>query len=237
METNVVEINNVEIQVVESENTFLVSNREVALAYGISDSNVRSHKSNGEFKKGVHFKDTLMDTNGGNQKQTMWTKRGIIRLGFRLRETSKTIAFRDWAEDFIINGNAQKPKSQIELIIESAQALQAVDNRLQVLEHKVADIEVNKEVKPKGGFASINELHLKSGFSKDVVKIMIDKCKPKNGSAMKTLPDGSVKPYTTYKIKTVMKYAKLVRGSAISINPNGHFYRSPMLGKIKFQMK
>ncbi len=176
------------------------------------------------------FGFTYLDTMNREQTEYQLPQREAMILA-----GGYNVKVRAWFVDYFLEN--QKPKSQIELIIESAQALQAVDNRLQVLEHKVADIEVNKEVKPKGGFASINELHLKSGFSKDVVKIMIDKCKPKNGSAMKTLPDGSVKPYTTYKIKTVMKYAKLVRGSAISINPNGHFYRSPMLGKIKFQMK
>ena len=145
------------------------------------------------------------------------------------------VKVRAWFVDYFLE--AQKPKTQIELIIESAKALQAVDSRLQALEYKVADIEVNKEVKPRGGFASINELHLKTGFSKDMVKIMVDKCKPKTGSASKTLPDGSVKPYTTYKIKTVMKYAKLVRKSAALVKPDGVFYRSPMVGKLKFQMK
>ena len=145
------------------------------------------------------------------------------------------VKVRAWFVDYFLE--AQKPKTQIELIIESAKALQAVDNRVLALENKVAQIEVNKEVKPRGGFASINELHLKTGFSKDMVKIMADKCKPKTGSAMKTLPDGSVKPYTTYKIKTVMKYAKLVRKSAALVKPDGVFYRSPMVGKLKFQMK
>ncbi|MFC2587267.1 MAG: phage antirepressor KilAC domain-containing protein, partial [Campylobacter sp.] len=37
-----------------------------------------------------------------NAKQTFWTKKGVITLGFKLTETPQTILFRDWASDFIL---------------------------------------------------------------------------------------------------------------------------------------
>lgn len=51
--------------------------------------------------------------NGGidTQEMTFWTKKGVITLGFKLRETPQTIAFRDWASDFILKPNNIIPKS------------------------------------------------------------------------------------------------------------------------------
>lgn len=57
----------------------------------------------GEYVEGVHF--YLSENLTGNAKQTFWTKKGVITLGFKLCETPQTILFRDWASDFILNGS------------------------------------------------------------------------------------------------------------------------------------
>ena len=120
----------------------------------------------------------------------------------------------------------KQPLTQIELIIESAKALQAVDSRLTQLEEVVADINVNKTVLPKDGYASINGIAVQIGFSHQVAKKFIDIVNPKRGSASKTLPDGSVKQYTTYKMKPVIKFASKVRQSAQPVNANEVYFTS-----------
>jgi len=42
-----------------------------------------------------------LSTLGGSQDQTLWTKRGIVRLGFFIK-SERAKLFRDWAEDFIL---------------------------------------------------------------------------------------------------------------------------------------
>ena len=97
-------VNGVSIEVVEHEDTWAVSNAEVAMAFGIEESSIRSHKSRGEYKEGIHFYGVANcnTAGGGGSQVTMWTKKGVITLGFKLRETPQTIAFRDWASDYII---------------------------------------------------------------------------------------------------------------------------------------
>jgi len=145
------------------------------------------------------------------------------------------VKVRAWFVDYFLE--SQKPKTQIELIIESAQALQAVDSRLTLLEHKVDTIDTNKEVLPKGGYASIGDLSNKAGFSKTVIKLFLSEVKPKSCTAIKQLPDGSVAPYDAYKIKPLMKFANKVRRTAIPVNKNEVYFTSRLLGGKRFQIK
>jgi len=130
----------------------------------------------------------------------------------------------------------QKPLTSMDLIIATAQELKKQEERVTTLEHKVDSLTINKTVLPKTGFASIGELAIKTSFSKNMVKVFIDLVNPKKGSALKTLPDGSVKPYTTYKIKPITKCAKQVRRTAKPINANMVYFKSPLTGNKKFQL-
>lgn len=72
----------------------------VAAGFGCSAEAIRSHKSrkNSELVEGKHWLKRL-DTD--NIKRIYWSKRGVIRLGF-LIESPRAKAFRDAAEDFIV---------------------------------------------------------------------------------------------------------------------------------------
>jgi len=129
-------INNVQIEVVSKNDTFLVSNKDVAKAFGVGESAIRNHKGRSEFTDGKHFISVTSSVSGGTNK-TMWTKRGIIRLGFKLQETTFTIAFRDWAEDYIINGGeVSKPLTFEEM---AKQTIALADQRIKELEHKIIE--------------------------------------------------------------------------------------------------
>ena len=67
----------------------------------------------------------------------MWTKRGVVRLGFFIK-TSKAKQFRDWAEDYIIERAKEEPQTP-KLPTTYLEALEALIER----ERKLV------EVKPK----------------------------------------------------------------------------------------
>ena len=98
----IVAFNDLNLEILEYGDTWSLSNKQVAQAFGVSEEAVRSQKARNEFKEGVHF--YLLQNATGNAKQTFWTKKGILTLGFKLTETPQTILFRDWASDFILNG-------------------------------------------------------------------------------------------------------------------------------------
>ncbi|WP_313214218.1 hypothetical protein [Soonwooa sp.] len=86
---------------------FLMTTKEVAKGYGISEYTLRRHKMEHplELVEGKHFVTAVQILNGEKQiphNATLWSKRGIIRLGFFIK-SKRAILFRDWAEELIIN--------------------------------------------------------------------------------------------------------------------------------------
>lgn len=104
---------NISLDIVESpEHMFLMSTRDVAAGYGVNEKTIRDHKrvQNQELIEGKHF---IIDRSYKNTPKTYWTKRGIVRLGFFIK-SEKAKAFRDWAEDYVIDGqNADNDLKQI----------------------------------------------------------------------------------------------------------------------------
>jgi hypothetical protein len=82
---------------------------EVAHGYDCSESSIFKAKDRNpnDFIEGKHFikgldnLSTPSDEKNVQPHQIYWTKRGIIRLGFKL-QCSRAVLFRDWAEDLII---------------------------------------------------------------------------------------------------------------------------------------
>ena len=118
----IVVFNNLNLEISEYQDTWSLSDRQVAQGFGVTQNAVKQQRCKGatEYREGVHYyykdmyhdgKGNLMDApvsnpHGGqnSQKMVFWTKKGIITLGFKLEETPQTILFRDWASDFILNG-------------------------------------------------------------------------------------------------------------------------------------
>ncbi len=140
----IVTFNNLDLEVLEYKDTWSLSNKQVADGFGVSEEAIRSQKARNEFKENVHF--YLLQNATGNAMQTFWTKKGVITLGFKLKETPQTIAFRDWASDFILNSSNRpttiqdflnNPRSLAELALRYADTLEE-NNRLeaQAIENK-----------------------------------------------------------------------------------------------------
>ncbi|MCT7576464.1 BRO-N domain-containing protein [Aliarcobacter butzleri] len=96
---------NTELNLIEdSNNDFLISSKDVAKGYGCSSASIRNHLKNHseELKEGKHWIKKDVQTKGGVQSITHWTKKGIVRLGFFIK-SERAKKFRDWAEDYIVN--------------------------------------------------------------------------------------------------------------------------------------
>lgn len=107
---------------------FLMTTNEVAKGYGVSGGTIRKHKieHQEELIEGKHFiivENTKMngagvgatksnsDRESATYKQTLWTKRGIVRLGFFIK-SERAKLFRDWAEDLVIVIADQSEKAE-----------------------------------------------------------------------------------------------------------------------------
>lgn len=115
---------NLSVEVTPDEkHEFLMTTSEVAKGYGVASNTVRMHKSEhkDELIEGKHFlivgNNKMNGFNSANHavsktdadclsdsypfKTVLWTKRGIVRLGFFIK-SERARMFRDWAEDLVI---------------------------------------------------------------------------------------------------------------------------------------
>ena len=103
MKNELVKVNDVEIEVKpDVEHEWLLSTKDVAEGYGLTPNaiNMAKARNSDELVEGKHFITTVTDCGSG--KKTMWTKRGVVRLGFFIK-TPMAKEFRDWAEDYIVS--------------------------------------------------------------------------------------------------------------------------------------
>jgi len=93
------------IVIPDSNHEFLMSTKDVASGYDISENTLRSHKSrhNDELIEGVHFTTSVAKSNGRTLSGTsiFWTKQGVIRLGFYVK-SERAKLFRDWVEKLVL---------------------------------------------------------------------------------------------------------------------------------------
>lgn len=86
---------------------FLMTTKEVAHGYGVTEYAIRKNKFSlgDELVEGKHYIIAVTIGNGGSKiphNAVLWTKRGVIRLGFAMRSPRAKL-FRDWAEELIIS--------------------------------------------------------------------------------------------------------------------------------------
>jgi anti-repressor protein len=92
---------------------WFINTQEVAKGYGVKDAAIHSLKSRikKELREGHHFtvlSETLDGRTGFTLKRTLWSKAGVIRLGFHLR-SKRAREFRDFAESLILD-HLENPK-------------------------------------------------------------------------------------------------------------------------------
>ena len=110
---------------------FLITTNEAAKGFGINPSSLRSqkHDHRDELIEGKHFITSV----GGylQNKQILWTKRGIVRLGFFIK-SERAKMFRDWAEDLVVNkiDEAYRVQSQVQQLSLFPEPVKRNHNRL-----------------------------------------------------------------------------------------------------------
>ena len=141
---------------------YLMTTKEVAKGYGTSTYAIQQalHRNNTELIEGKHFTTALTICQSGLPRQLrcshnaiLWTKRGIVRLGFFIK-SERAKLFRDWAEELIIKIDEQRDLFGV--VAPSARALPKKRNhnrltstriiRLLQLTHRIEDSELRNEI-------------------------------------------------------------------------------------------
>lgn len=93
-----------------SNHQFLMTTKEVANGYGVTEYAIRKNKLSlsEELTEGKHFVTAVTIGNGElpgalrcAHNAVLWTRRGIVRMGFSMR-SERAKLFRDWAEELVI---------------------------------------------------------------------------------------------------------------------------------------
>ena len=119
---------------------FLITTNEAAKGFGINPSSLRcqKHDHRDELIEGKHFITSGGISNAGcksggylQNKQILWTKRGIVRLGFFIK-SERAKMFRDWAEDLVVNkiDEAYRVQSQVQQLSLFPEPVKRNHNRL-----------------------------------------------------------------------------------------------------------
>jgi hypothetical protein len=107
-----------ELNVFEDEkHEILLSTKEVAAGYGISESTIRNHKLNNkqELLPNVHFLDGSFFDGIQNRKTIFWTKAGVIRLGFFIK-SERAIGFRNAIENLVLRHSVEIVMPKVSLV-------------------------------------------------------------------------------------------------------------------------
>jgi phage antirepressor YoqD-like protein len=241
-----VKVNDFDIEVTQYQDTWAVSNRQVAEAFGVSEQAIRSQKNRNEFIYGIHF--YMLQNATGNADMTMWTKKGVITLGFKLRKTPATIAFRDWASDYILkpkNVQHSIPQTYSDALLLAANQAKEIEEQKKTLELQAPRIAFADKLQKAEGTLSI----------RDFAKVLCDKCLPLGEKRLfenlRTLGilDRTNKPYQHYVDMGVLTlkeglYTNQTTGDAIAytqvrVTTKGqeYLYRLLTLGEKRLVMQ
>jgi prophage antirepressor-like protein len=241
MDLQVFKNNGFEIRVLGDSNNPLFVAKDICQALGLSDVSMSLQKLDDD-EKGTKVIGTL----GGNQKMSVITESGMYALIMRSNKPEAK-SFRKWVTSEVLpeirkTGSYNKKLTRGEMLVMQAQAMLEAERKLQDHDVRLLQLEakaetINATVLPKTGYMSINELSHKTGLTGNIVKKIIDIVNPKTGSATKTLDDGSLRPYTTFKAKKVLKFAERVKQTAKPVGRKKVMFVSPLLGGHRFQIK
>ncbi|WP_185155506.1 phage antirepressor KilAC domain-containing protein [Rudanella paleaurantiibacter] len=132
-----------------------ITTAEVAAGFGVTPEAIRSHKSRNsdELLEGKHFVSVANCNAVGNQADTWWTKKGVVRLGFLIK-SERAKRFRDWAEDLVvktIDKANEQPRALPSYQIEDP--IQRAEQWIREQKEKQALVFENAELKPQAEYA------------------------------------------------------------------------------------
>ena len=132
-----------------SEHEFLMTSKEVAHGYGTTDYSIRVTKlrHSDELIEGKHYVTAVTICNSDlpsalrcAHNAVLWTKRGIVRLGFFIK-SERAKLFRDWAEELVLN-RIEQP-TQTMLFDVPKKALPPVRRHNRLTQERLLDIMVD----------------------------------------------------------------------------------------------
>lgn len=133
------------------EHEWLLSTKDVAEGYGLSDRGIRlvKERHSVELVEGKHWVKEQNVPKLGGRPSIMWTKRGVVRLGFFIK-TPMAKEFRDWAEDYIVNERAPKAQKEVrltpaEMLLQQAQLMLEMERKTSELDKRVVQLEAKNE--------------------------------------------------------------------------------------------
>jgi len=150
---------------------FFFSTKEASKGFGCSEDAIRQSKSYNqhELTEGKHF---IIIRNSNNAKKIMWSKCGITRLGFFIK-SERAKQFRDWAEDYVIDGQVSNSEYQRIIMLQNEQIVQMDKdiNRLKGILIKLHDsfhIQILKRLQVISIGGLQNEPYIKRMFFKTI---------------------------------------------------------------------
>jgi uncharacterized beta-barrel protein YwiB (DUF1934 family) len=114
-----------------------MTTKEVANGYGVTEYAIRQNKVSldSELIAGKHFVMAVRIPHGElpsalktAHNAVLWTKRGVVRLGFAMR-SDRARLFRDWAEELVINKLESKHTEQLTTFGQLSERLEKKYNR------------------------------------------------------------------------------------------------------------
>lgn len=149
---------------------FLMTTKQVANGYGISEYTLRRHKMEHgvELVDGKHFTTAVQIMNGDKSiphNAILWTKRGVVRLGFFIK-SERAKMFRDWAEELILYRNEVKQPSLFPEVSVKTKQLPAKRNHNRLTHERLLNIMADVcRIDDKDLRLSISEKLMKGGLA------------------------------------------------------------------------
>ena len=131
-----------------TQHEYIMTTKEVANGYGVTEYAIRQNKVSlgDELTEGKHFVVAVSIPHGEIPKDfkcahnaVLWTKRGIVRMGFTMR-SERAKLFRDWAEELIISQVAKREAARVDL---PKKALPPVRRHNRLTQERLLDIMVD----------------------------------------------------------------------------------------------
>lgn len=128
----------ISLNVVEStKHTFLLSTRDVAAGYEVNSRTIQDHKQrqSDELIEGTHF---IMTRSANNAPKTMWTKLGVVTLGFFIK-SEKAKEFRKWAANYVLNGHEQADNDLKKIVMQQNEQIAQLILELNEAQKRIED--------------------------------------------------------------------------------------------------
>lgn len=152
------------------EHEWLLSSKDVAEGYGLSESGLRNTKTrySDELLEGTHWVLSQNGTKLGGRPSTYWTKEGVVMLGFFIK-TPTAKEFRRWASNFIVEKSKEPkapsiPMTYIEALQAHLESVKQLEEANKVIALQAPKVEAYDELIDADGCVNLTYPAKKYGY-------------------------------------------------------------------------